>query len=63
MVSTAAYFLPRLLARFHSEHPAVELRLSVGSNRRVSCSSCGDNDVDLALMGRPPRELLDVAFQ
>jgi DNA-binding transcriptional LysR family regulator len=57
MVSTAEYFLPRLLARFHSEHPAVEIRLSVGNNREQLVRLLRDNEVDLAVMGRPPREL------
>ncbi len=57
MVSTAEYFLPRLLARFRSEHPAVELRLSVGSNREQLVRQLRDSEVDLAVMGRPPREL------
>ena len=33
MVSTAKYFLPRLLARFRDEHPGVEIRLQVANNR------------------------------
>jgi DNA-binding transcriptional LysR family regulator len=56
MVSTAKYFVPRLLARFRTEHPAVELRLSVG-NRESLVESLTRNEVDLAIMGRPPREL------
>ena len=56
MVSTAKYFVPRLLARFRTEHPAVELRLSVG-NRESLVESLTRSDVDLAIMGRPPREL------
>jgi DNA-binding transcriptional LysR family regulator len=56
MVSTAEYFLPRLLARFRAEHPAVEMRLSVG-NRESLSRLLHDNEVDLAVMGRPPREL------
>jgi LysR family transcriptional regulator, low CO2-responsive transcriptional regulator len=57
MVSTAEYFLPRLLARFRSQHPGVELRLAVGSNREQLSRMLHDNEVDLAVMGRPPREL------
>jgi LysR family transcriptional regulator, low CO2-responsive transcriptional regulator len=57
MVSTAEYFLPRLLARFRSEHPAVEMRLSVGNNREQLVRQLRDKEVDLAVMGRPPREL------
>ena len=56
MVSTAEYFLPRLLARFRTQHPAVEMRLSVG-NREQLVRQLRDNEVDLAIMGRPPREL------
>ena len=56
MVSTAEYFLPRLLARFRAQHPAVELRLLVG-NREQLVRLLHDNEVDLAVMGRPPREL------
>ncbi len=56
MVSTAEYFLPRLLARFRAEHPAVQMRLSVG-NRDELVRRLRDNEVDLAVMGRPPRDL------
>ena len=33
LVSTAKYFLPRLLARFREEHPGIEVRLQVCANR------------------------------
>ncbi len=56
MVSTAKYFLPRLLARFRREHMGVDMRLSVG-NREQLVRQLHDNEVDLAVMGRPPREL------
>jgi DNA-binding transcriptional LysR family regulator len=56
MVSTAKYFLPRLLARFRAEHRGVEMRLTVG-NREQLVRQLHDNEVDLAVMGRPPREL------
>jgi DNA-binding transcriptional LysR family regulator len=56
MVSTAKYFLPRLLARFRAEHPAVEMRLSAG-NREQLLRQLRDNEVDLAVMGSPPRDL------
>jgi DNA-binding transcriptional LysR family regulator len=57
MVSTAEYFLPRLLARFRAEHPGVEMRLSLGNNREALVRQLRDGEVDLAVMGRPPREL------
>ena len=56
IVSTAKYFVPRLLAEFRREHPAVELRLDVG-NRRELIARLQNNEVDLAIMGTPPREL------
>ena len=33
IVSTAKYFVPHLLARFHEEHPGVEVKLSVAADR------------------------------
>ncbi|MBT9504295.1 MAG: LysR family transcriptional regulator [Burkholderiaceae bacterium] len=57
LVSTAKYFVPHLLARFHDEHPGVEVRLSVCQNREQLVSLLQSGDVDLAVMGRPPREL------
>ena len=56
MVSTAKYFLPRLLAEFRREHPHVEIRLAEG-NREKLVGMLRANEVDIAVMGRPPREL------
>jgi len=56
MVSTAKYFLPRLLAAFRREHPHVEIRLAEG-NREQLVRLLQANEVDIAVMGRPPREL------
>ena len=57
LVSTAKYFVPQLLARFREEHPGVELRLSVCQNREQLVALLHAGDVDLAVMGRPPKEL------
>ncbi|HJV61015.1 MAG TPA: LysR family transcriptional regulator [Albitalea sp.] len=57
MVSTAQYFLPRLLARFRDEHPGIEVRLRVTINREQLLQLLRSNEVDLAVMGRPPSEL------
>jgi LysR family transcriptional regulator, low CO2-responsive transcriptional regulator len=57
MVSTAKYFVPRLLAQFHKEHPGVELRLRVAANREQLLAQMSAGEVDLAVMGRAPREL------
>lgn len=56
MVSTAKYFLPRLLAEFQQEHEGVEIRLAVG-NREQLVKMLHGNEVDIAIMGRPPTEL------
>ena len=56
VVSTATYFVPKLLAEFLREHPAVEFALEVG-NRQVLVDQLQKKQVDLAIMGRPPREL------
>jgi DNA-binding transcriptional LysR family regulator len=56
MVSTAKYYLPRLLARFRAQHRGVEMQLTVG-NREQLVRQLHENEVDLAVMGRPPREL------
>jgi LysR family transcriptional regulator, low CO2-responsive transcriptional regulator len=56
MVSTAKYFLPRLLVRFRDEHPGIEVRLAVG-NRQQLVGLMQGNEVDLVIMGRPPKEL------
>ncbi len=56
VVSTAKYFAPRLIARFAQTHPGVQVRLQV-DNREAVVRTLAANDVDLALMGRPPGEL------
>lgn len=56
MVGTAQYFLPRLLARFRLDFPGIDVRLTVG-NRDQLGRQLRDRDIDLAVMGRPPREL------
>lgn len=57
LVSTAKYFVPRLLARFREEHPGIEARLQVTTNREQLVALLHGNEVDLAVMGRPPKEM------
>ncbi|MEP6506033.1 MAG: LysR family transcriptional regulator [Betaproteobacteria bacterium] len=57
IVSTAKYFVPHLLARFHEEHAGVEVRLRVHENREALLAAMQAGEIDLAVMGRPPREL------
>ena len=53
MVSNAKYFIPRFLAQFHTVHPDIVLRVSVG-NREQLLRQLANNDVDFAIMGQPP---------
>jgi DNA-binding transcriptional LysR family regulator len=57
MVSTAKYFVPRLLAMFRKEHPGVDVRLAIANNREALVALMGAGEVDLSVMGRPPNEL------
>lgn len=59
-VSVAKYFVPQLLAKFCETHPGITLKLVV-NNREVVLQQIADNEVDLAIMGRPPQELDCVA--
>ncbi|WP_396435463.1 LysR substrate-binding domain-containing protein [Limnohabitans sp.] len=56
-VSTAKYFLMRLLANFRALHPGVDIQISIG-NRDQLVSMLQNSEVDIAVMGRPPKELL-----
>lgn len=53
MVSSAKYFLPRLLARFRAEHEGVELRLTVANRDRL-LDLLRRGEIDVAVMGAPP---------
>lgn len=55
-VSTAKYFAPRLVAAFMAEHPGIDLRLTVG-NRAATIEALAGQSIDVALMGRPPRQV------
>lgn len=55
-VSTAKYFVPSMIAAFVKRHPGVEVRLLVG-NRAETLERIRHNELDLVIMGRPPRDL------
>ncbi len=57
MVSTAKYFVPQLLARFRQDHQGVDVKLRVAGNREQLVALLQSGEVDLAVMGRPPKEL------
>lgn len=54
-VSTAKYFVPQLMAAFLDQSPGIDLRLSIG-NRAATIAALEEQTVDIALMGRPPRQ-------
>ena len=56
LVSTAKYFAPKLLAQFAAIHPLVDIQFLVG-NRETLINALRDNEIDFAVMGRPPDKL------
>ncbi|MEF8701566.1 MAG: LysR family transcriptional regulator [Candidatus Accumulibacter sp. UW26] len=56
VASTAEYFAPGLLAEFRRTQADVRIRLVIDNRDTVSRLLAG-NEVDLAIMGRPPAEL------
>jgi LysR family transcriptional regulator, low CO2-responsive transcriptional regulator len=57
LVSTAKYFVPHLLARFRQDHPGIDVRLHVLGNRGQLVELMQAGEVDLSIMGRPPKEI------
>ncbi|MEZ5787477.1 MAG: LysR substrate-binding domain-containing protein [Xanthobacteraceae bacterium] len=53
-VSTAKYFVPRMLAAFSRKHPKIEVKLIVG-NRQYIIERFEAGLCDLCVMGRPPQ--------
>lgn len=54
-VSTAKYFVPRLMAGFAEERPGIQISLSIG-NRAAIIEALDDQQIDVALMGRTSRQ-------
>lgn len=57
VVSTAKYFVPRLLGRFCHKHPAIEVTLEV-LNRDGVVQRMRENLDDLYIMSMPPADLM-----
>ncbi len=55
VVSTGKYFAPGLVARLRRAYPDIEIVLRIG-NRDSVIQSLQDGGIDLAIMGRPPRD-------
>ncbi|WP_419814528.1 LysR family transcriptional regulator [Glacieibacterium sp.] len=60
-VSTAKYFAPRLIAAFTAFNPGIEVKLVIG-NRAETIDAMDNRAIDIALMGRPPRQLPDRTY-
>lgn len=56
LVSTAQYFLPQVLVQFKNECPNVQIRIEV-RNRQQLVELLRDGEIDIAIMGRPPKEI------
>lgn len=56
LVSTAEYFLPQLLAQFKQDYLNVQIRVEV-RNRQQLVELLRDGVIDIAIMGRPPKEI------
>lgn len=54
VVSTAKYFAPHIVVEAKAALPDIEISLFVG-NRKTIVEAIANNRVDLAIMGRPPR--------
>ena len=55
-VSTAKYFAPRLIAAFVASRPKLDCSFQIG-NRDATIELRRSGDVEIALTGRPPRDL------
>jgi len=56
LVSTAKYFLPQILAEFKNEYGIIKIKIEV-RNRFQLIELIRDGSIDIAIMGRPPKEL------
>ncbi len=56
VVSTAKYFMPRLLGRFCKRHPSIDVSLEI-LNRDGVVQRLRDNMDDIYIMSMPPRDL------
>lgn len=56
VVSTGKYFAPGLVSRMQAEYPHIEISLKVG-NRGEIVRALAENEIELAIMGRPPEDM------
>jgi DNA-binding transcriptional LysR family regulator len=61
VITTAKYFVPRLLGIFYQRYPGIDVSLKVTNRERV-LQRMADNQDDLYVLGQPP-EHMDVEFE
>lgn len=61
VVSTGKYFAPSIVAQLKQDFPGIDVVLQVG-NRDRTIASLGSGKIDLAIMGRPPRQPAVTAY-
>ena len=54
VVSTGKYFAPRIIAAFTAVHPGIDITLTT-ANRTDVIAMLERHEIDMALMGRPPK--------
>jgi DNA-binding transcriptional LysR family regulator len=54
-ISSANYFAPKLLGTFHQRYPDVSVSMDV-TNQKAVLRRVVDNEVDMAIMGQPPKD-------
>ncbi len=60
VITTAKYFIPRLLGSFCREYPGIEVSMKV-SNRERIIERLMNNEDDLYILGQPPEEINAIA--
>lgn len=56
VITTAKYFVPRLLGSFYKRYPGIEVFLKVTNRERV-LQRLADNEDDLYILGQPPEHM------
>jgi DNA-binding transcriptional LysR family regulator len=60
VITTAKYFIPRLLGAFCREYPGIDVSMKV-SNRERILARLSSNEDDLYILGQPPEEIDAIA--
>ena len=56
IVSTAKYFVPKLLGEFRKQHPSIKIKLTV-CNRHDAIQMLKNNSSDFVIMSQPPNNM------